>query len=180
MARGRRRDGTLKKGYKLTKGGRVVRARPRSNPPLSLGNLGMRLTEGAMDALGVVGGKAAAQGIPQAVGLPQGGVAGIASQVGVGLLTAFVVDEFMGGGDAGRMILAGALAAPLENAVEGAGIPFVSNALSAYPNVGYRSLSSYTSGGRIPSQSSYSTGGSSEGFDAYPTGYEDAALASAY
>ena len=97
-------------------------------------NIANTITRGAVDALQVTAGKGLARSIPTALGLPQSGAAGIAVQVAVAVALGMGADKVLGRA-AGRMVVAGALSAPIESIVATAGIPFLSDALGRYPRV---------------------------------------------
>lgn len=131
--RGKRRKGgsvARRKGRRSRRGRRSF----RRNPPQRFSARGVvnTLTRGVQDAAFVVVGKAGARLAPALLGLPQGGMLGIAVQalsaVGVGML----VHRFAGG-DAGRFAVAGALSAPVETLARG--LPIIGPALSAYPEL---------------------------------------------
>lgn len=94
-----------------------------------------KLTGGVKDAGGILLGKAAARAIPVQFGLPKQGAIGLGVQAGVGLAAAMLADKFLGR-EMGRMVLAGALSAPMETLVVSAGIPFLSPALSPVSQMG--------------------------------------------
>ena len=87
-----------------------------------------QITDGVIDAAEVVAGKAVARAVPTLVGLPQGGAMGLAVQVGAALLAGFIGRQISA--NAGKMMLAGGLAAPVESFVKGANIPLISAALA--------------------------------------------------
>lgn len=95
--------------------------------------------EGAQNALAVTVGKAAAKAIPQqlagVVPLPTTGAAAIATQAAVALAVGMAAEKFVGRKWA-PFIMAGALTAPIEQAIRAANVPVLSSALSgvgAYP-----------------------------------------------
>lgn len=109
--------------------------RRRRNPPRT--NLVTMLMDGALGAVEVIGGKVAVRAVPGFVGLPTAGNTGLAVQAALAVGLGWVVD-MLAGPDVARMVLAGGLAAPLENVVAGLNIPVVSPAvggtLGAYAN----------------------------------------------
>lgn len=177
MAKGRRRDGRIRKGYKLTAGGRVVpvgrksgrkrstrrnpvarkkgtrrRRRARRNPPII-----RRLTDGTVGALQVLTGKAVARSVPGVVGLPTDGATGIATQAAVAIFAATIAERFLSS-RAASFVLAGALTAPLESAIVAANVPFLSQALQGEP---LPAMSAYPMATAIP-------GVDYQALDAYP------------
>lgn len=97
-----------------------------------------KLTDGAVDAVQIVLGKAAARAIPVAFNLPRQGNTGLAVQIASAVAAGMVGEKVLGRA-AARMILAGGLSAPIESFVAGAGIPYLSGALQPmgrYPTVG--------------------------------------------
>lgn len=111
--------------------GRKRRRSYRRNPPRL--NIMKQLTEGAVGAFQVLSGKAVARIVPQTVGLPTDGAAGLATQAGVAVVLGMLANRMLGR-EAGKMILVGALTAPVESFIVGANIPLLSPALSAYPS----------------------------------------------
>lgn len=91
-----------------------------------------QLTRGVKDAFAIVVGKAAARALPSFIGLPQTGAVALLTQAAVAVGVGMVATRFAGG-DVGRFVTAGALAAPLEGIVAGLGIPVLSPALASYP-----------------------------------------------
>lgn len=88
-----------------------------------------QLTEGVRNAAGVLVGKAAARTIPSIVGLPKQGMLGLGIQAAVAVVAGGAADRFLGR-EWGKMVLAGALTAPLETLVVAYNVPFLSAALS--------------------------------------------------
>lgn len=103
---------------------RTYRRNPKFKPVQTL-------TDGAVDALAAVLGKAAARAIPQQVGLPTSGTMGLATQAGVAIVVSMVADRVWG--KKAAFVTAGALMAPIETAVRDMGVPVLSPALSSYP-----------------------------------------------
>jgi len=108
---------------------RAPARRRRSNPAKKLRIVDTMVT-GVMDAGQTLIGKA---GVRMASGylpmLPKVGAAGLAAEAAVALGIGLLADMVMGKG-AARMVLAGALAAPLETALVAANIPLLSDVLS--------------------------------------------------
>lgn len=104
--------------------GRRRRRNPFGSSPRGI--VGM-ITQGGVDALGIVTGKVASRAIPALVGINQTGIAGVAIQaasaVAAGFLGSKVNRNF------GRMVLAGGLAGILEGYAKVANIPVISPAL---------------------------------------------------
>lgn len=109
---------------------------------------------GVTDAAEVVAGKAAARAIPNLVGLDTAGPLGLAVQGLSALVVGWVGHSFISH-NAGKMMLAGGLAAPLESFVKSMNIPFISanlgedtveiDGMNAYPQ-----LSAQTQMGAYP------------------------------
>lgn len=99
----------------------------RRNPPRRRDLIG-KLTDATVGALQVIGGKVIVRSVPQMLGLPKSGALGIAVQAGVALLAGTLADRVLGV-KAGEMVMIGALTSPLESAIAGLNIPFVSPAL---------------------------------------------------
>lgn len=99
------------------------------------------VTDGAMGAaqtlVGKVGVRMASGYLPM---LPKVGAAGLAAEAAVALAVGIVADMVLGKA-AGRFVLAGALAAPLETAIVAANVPFLSEALS--PGASSQALGRY-------------------------------------
>jgi hypothetical protein len=113
----------------------------RRNPPR--GQLARQLTDGAMHAVSIVGGKAAVgivSGLLPAT-LPSTGVGGMAVKAGTAIAVGLVAGQFLPR-DVADYVLAGALSKPIEDQVVALGIPHISPALAAYPNRG-RQLAAY-------------------------------------
>lgn len=89
------------------------------------------LTDGAVNAGHIVLGKAGARLVPDALNLPRTGATGLAVQAAVAVGLGMLADGFMPKRRA-ELILAGALTAPVESIIAGAGIPLLSPALSGY------------------------------------------------
>lgn len=113
------------------------------------------LTRGVMDAATVVGGKAVSgfigSKIPQFV---PGTMGAVLNRVIAAVVTGFAASKIMSA-DRARLAVAGALAAPIESAIKGAGVPLLSEGLSddddyyevdmsGYPGIaGYPGMSGY-------------------------------------
>ena len=119
---------------------RSHRRRYRSNPRMprtAMGFVGM-ITNGVIDAGEVVLGKAGARLVPQTFGIPTTGAMGL----GVQVLSAVVIG-WLGtfiSGNASKMLLAGGLAAPVEDFLKTLNLPIIGPALgedvveiSSYP-----------------------------------------------
>lgn len=106
------------------------RRRRRRNPALFGGGgrgIMAQLTQGAVDALGVVTGKAASRAIPALVGLNQTGPMGVAIQAGAAIAAGWLGN--MVNRNFGRMALAGGLSGIVEGFIKVANIPVISAAL---------------------------------------------------
>lgn len=104
----------------------------RRNQPRQLRGIVRQLTEGAVGAFQVLSGKALARVVPEMVGMPKEGPTGLAIQGAVAIFAGMMARQFFGA-EAGKMVLAGALTAPVETLIVAANIPVISPALSAYP-----------------------------------------------
>lgn len=104
----------------------------RRNQPRQLRGIVRQLTDGAVGAFQILTGKALARAIPEMVGMPKEGPTGIAIQGAVAIFAGMMARQFFGA-EAGKMVLAGALTAPVETLIVTANIPVISPALSAYP-----------------------------------------------
>ena len=116
-----------------------ARRRYRRNPP-ALKGMVRTLTDGVQNAAAAVVGKAAARAIPAQAGLPTSGPMGIAVQLGAALAVGMVANKV-----ARRhapFVVAGALMAPIEDAIKSMGIPILSPALAGYymPAAGARRM----------------------------------------
>lgn len=98
--------------------------RRRHNP--ARGIVG-QVTQGAMDALGVVTGKVFSRAVPALVGLNLTGFAGVAIQAASAVVGGFVGSKIKPG--FGRMVLAGGLAGIIEGYAKALNIPVISPAL---------------------------------------------------
>jgi hypothetical protein len=98
------------------------------------------LIEGTWGALGVTLGKAAARAVPQQLGLPTAGPVGIAVTAATALGLSMVAERVSR--KYAPFIVAGALAAPMEQIIRDRNIPILSPALSGYSLAGY-SLGTY-------------------------------------
>lgn len=105
------------------------RRRRRRNPFGVRGGRGFvgTLTNGAMDALGIVTGKAVSRALPALVGLSQTGFAGVAIQAVASIAAGFVGN--MVSPRVGRLMVAGGLAGIVEGYIKAANIPIISPAL---------------------------------------------------
>lgn len=123
------------------------RKRRRRNQPIVT-----RLTDGTVHAFQVVLGKYASRTVPTMLNIPSAGATGIAMQAVVALVVGEAAHRFINK-EAGSFILAGALMAPLESALDMFNVPFLSDlaayphALSAYPHT----LGQYREGSLLPS-----------------------------
>jgi len=109
---------------------RVRRVRHRRNPKgLSFGYFSFAtLTNGVIDAGEVVIGKAAARTIPTLVGLPTGDTMGLVVQALSALVVGWAGHSFISA-NAGKMLLAGGLSAPVESLIKQMNLPIISAAL---------------------------------------------------
>lgn len=145
---GKRRGSTARTTTK-----RRSSARRRRNPPGLNGLIG-RLTAGVTNGGAVIVGKLGARVLPQMMGLPQAGIAGIATQLGAGIAVSMLVDRVSP--RHGPFVLAGAMASIEESLLKKANIPVLSPALgdeadllAAYP-MGTPGLSAYPEVGSYP------------------------------
>lgn len=166
MARKRRKSTTRRRRSTAVRRRSSVRRRRRAGSTIRLrrvrgavyarnpGILNM-LTRGVMDAAVVVGGKAVSgfvgSKIPQFV---PGTMGAVLNRVISAVIVGFAASKVLSA-DRARLAVAGALAAPIESAIKGANIPFISEGLSddddyyevdmsGYPTMsGYPALSGY-------------------------------------
>lgn len=112
----------------------------RRNPRNPMAGLPGRLFAGAVDAVEVVGGKIVARTVPSLVSIERDSTTGLIVQALAGAAVG-VVGSYVNP-NAGKMLMAGGLAAPLETLIKKANLPYVSAALgeedetvmvSAYP-----------------------------------------------
>ena len=130
----------------------------RRNQPRQIRGIARQLTQGATDALQVLAGKAVARTLPQMLGMGIENATGIAIQAAVAIGVGMVGRQFFGAA-AGKMMLAGALTAPVETLIVAANIPILSPALSAYPQLGNYSSGYYGAGvSAYPQLGNYSQG----------------------
>lgn len=144
--RGKRKGGDTKmkktrKKYK--KNPPTHRRRRFLHNPMNLSPKGIlnQLTTGAIDASEIVVGKAIARSIPGLLGISTSGTMGLVIQLGGGIAAGFI-GNFINP-NAGKMMLAAGLAAPIESLIKQMNIPFISSALgedelveiSAYPQL---------------------------------------------
>jgi len=102
------------------------------------------LMSGVIDAGEVLGGKIVVRTLPGLVGLPTTDMLGLSVQALTAILAGGVAHTFVNP-NAGKMVLAGGLAAPLETILKGLNIPFISanlgedvveiDGISAYPQL---------------------------------------------
>ena len=83
------------------------------------------LMSGVIDAGEVLGGKIVVRTLPGLVGLPTTDMLGLSVQALTAVLAGGVAHTFINP-NAGKMVLAGGLAAPLETLLKGLNIPFIS------------------------------------------------------
>ena len=163
-----------KTAKRKTSGKRKSAKRYAHNPPAIFSrNGGMPSTKkfvdmgiaGIFDATHIVIGKSVARMVPNLVGLPNVGMLGILVQFGggvvAGLLGSFISPN------AGKMMLASGLAAPMESLIKQMNIPFISASLgeelvefSSYPQVG---VSAYP---EVEGMSAYPGSGELQGYEA--------------
>jgi hypothetical protein len=105
------------------------------------------LMSGVIDAGEVLGGKIIVRTVPGLVGLPTTDMLGLTVQALTAVLAGGVAHTFINT-NAGKMVLAGGLAAPLETLLKGLNIPFISanlgedvveiDGLTSYPQIDAR------------------------------------------
>lgn len=93
------------------------------------------LTRGVADAGYLLAGEAATRAVPTLLRLPTGGAAGPLLQAATGVAVGFAADRMLGASQ-GAMVLAGALAVPIRDAVVRMGVPVLSPALTPTPLAG--------------------------------------------
>ena len=126
---------------------RKRRRRRRKNVP-TLKGITQDVTTGAVDAVQVLAGKAAARIIPEQLGIPKEGTTGIAAQAAVAVAVGIFGRQLFGA-DVAKMMMAGALTAPVESIIVQADVPVLGPALSAYPQ--FRAYVQPGAGDRLPS-----------------------------
>lgn len=109
------------------------------NPPMSMRGFMPMLMEGAIDAGEVVVGKAAARLVPSLFGFGKGTMMNMTIQAITAIGMGYIGHSFVSR-NAGKMLLAGGLASPLEDIIKAANVPLISAALgeetdliAAYP-----------------------------------------------
>lgn len=90
--------------------------------------LGM-LKDGVMDAAGIIAGEVGARTLPTLLKLPKQGAVGLGVQALSAVALGYGADRFVNK-DVGRMVLAGALAAPMKTFIVSKNVPFLAPALS--------------------------------------------------
>lgn len=128
--------------------------RYRRNPAVSMRGFVPMLITGVTDALELIAGKAVTRTVPALIGLPHGSPMNLLGQAATAVAAGYLGHSFISP-NAGKMILAGGLAAPLEDLIKGANIPILSPALgeeiesiSGYAEV--EDMSSYPMIGAYP------------------------------
>lgn len=125
--------------------GRTTRA--RRNPPRRVDIVGS-LTDGSIEAVQILIGKAAARSIPDLIRAPKEGNVGLAVQAATALAVGYVSGMFLSE-NAARAMMAGGLTAPIETLIVTYNVPWLSRALS--PVTAANGLSSYAGQRRIGS-----------------------------
>lgn len=117
----------------------------RRNPPRS-GIVGT-LTQGVKDAGLVLAGKAATNFASRMVPTTSAAM-GVATRVAAALGVGLLARRFMGA-DSARLVIAGGLVAPIENAIKAANVPLLSGALASDEEIGayYDGVGSYLEAG---------------------------------
>jgi hypothetical protein len=100
----------------------------RRNPPISMRGFVPMLLNGVTDAAEIIIGKAVTRTLPALIGLPHGSPLNLLGQAVTAIGAGYLGHSFISA-NAGKMILAGGLAAPLEDLIKGANIPLLSPAL---------------------------------------------------
>jgi len=129
--RTKKRKATTRKRKSVRRNPPAVHVRHRRNPRrgFSFGYFSFTtLTNGVIDAGEVVIGKAAARTIPTLVGLPTGDTMGLVVQALSALVVGWAGHSFISP-NAGKMLLAGGLSAPMETFIKQLNIPFISAGL---------------------------------------------------
>lgn len=123
----------------------------RSNPPVSMRGFVPMLMEGVVDAGEIVVGKAAVRLVPSLFGWTRGTMMNLIAQSATAVVLGYAGHSWISR-NAGKMLLAGGLASPIEDMIKSANIPMLSAALgeemdylAAYPEdlSAYPDLSSY-------------------------------------
>ncbi|MCP4902922.1 MAG: hypothetical protein GY906_38660 [bacterium] len=128
----------------------------RRNPAFRMPAIVPTLMTGVRDAGSVVLGKGLSNIIAGFIPINGGMAIQVAKQAGSALAVAVVAQQFLGK-DIARFMVAGALAAPIEGFIKGAGIPFVSDALGSYP-VATAGMGAYPQMGAYPMLNGYGDG----------------------
>ena len=112
------------------------RRKYRRNPNLKkmAGGFTGMLMQGGIDTIQVTLGKVAARTVPTLAKIPTAGPMGLVVQGVVAVLIGFVGHNFINR-NAGKMMLAGALSAPVESIIKQANIPFISSGLGEEPEI---------------------------------------------
>ncbi len=126
---------------------RARRRNPCENPQrMTFRNITRQLTDGAMDSVLVLTGKAATRTIPLMANLPKEGNIGLAIQALTAVVVGMIAQRVVTPARA-RMILAGGLTAPLETLIVSYNVPFLAPALQ--PVESDAQLSAYHMGGYV-------------------------------
>lgn len=127
---GRKRRRSSKRRSSPRRRRRSTRSNPTIRAPrLSTRGLMRQTVQGVQDAAWIVGGKAVSRAVPTMFNLPKEGVVGLGVQLGTAIAAGWLAHSFAGA-NAGRLVLAGGLTAPLETAIVAWRIPFLAPALS--------------------------------------------------
>lgn len=105
-----------------------ARRRPARRNPRRV-NIMKSITDGSVEAVQILIGKAAARSLPDLIGAPKEGNIGLAVQAATALVSGYIAGMFLSP-NASRAILAGGLTAPLETLIVAYQIPWLSQALS--------------------------------------------------
>lgn len=122
----RRASSSRKRSPARRNPGRTTRA--RRNPPRRVDIVGS-LTDGSIEAVQILIGKAAARSIPDLIGAPKQGNVGLAVQAATALAVGYVSGMFLSE-NAARAMMAGGLTAPIETLIVTYNVPWLSRALS--------------------------------------------------
>lgn len=136
------------------RGARRVRRRTYArNPRFTVRGVFRQLQQGAIDASGVVVGKAATRMVAQMIPFGGQGIAALAKQGLSAVVVGMVASRFMGA-QFGRFVLAGGLAAPVETFLQGLPVigPAISGgaALGEYLGVAALPIGEYVEEGTLP------------------------------
>jgi hypothetical protein len=152
MAKRKKKKGVSKRSHKKRSfssnppSHRRHKRRYRPNPPVSMKGFIPMLMEGVIDAGEIVAGKAAARLIPALFGFQRGTMMNMIGQGATAVAIGYLGHSFISR-NAGKMLLAGGLASPVEDIIKTLNIPMISAALgedvdliASYPGDDYAEI----------------------------------------